>query len=278
MKFFLVDVKSIASAISYDQFDKVEVEKLADSILECEGLLKPLVLKPTGPETYIVLEGDREYYAAVRAREKNPRKGEMVNAFVISPEAEEKIVRQLHMLQNQAEISSSGCQSKADEKTDEREIAPVEKIPENINRKMEGLASLLSLPDQLKEHLTGMMQQMEQIFQKKTERFESLLSLPNQMADLLTGMQQQIERNFEEKMELRFRQMTDSQAQELTKTPKNPVFVNKSSMPETGYGNMNRKQLDALAKERKIKGRSKMNKEQIIASLEAYDRVNVESA
>ncbi len=100
MRFFLVDVKSITPSKPVEQFDKAEVEKLADSILECNGLSKPLILKPTGPESYVVIQGDMEFHAAVRAREKDPRKGEMVNAFVISPKAEEIVLNQLQTLQN----------------------------------------------------------------------------------------------------------------------------------------------------------------------------------
>jgi hypothetical protein len=51
-------------------------------------------LKATGVETYTVIDGHFEYYAAVRAREKEPRKGEMVNAFVISPKEEDIVVKQ----------------------------------------------------------------------------------------------------------------------------------------------------------------------------------------
>jgi uncharacterized coiled-coil protein SlyX len=41
-----------------------------------------------------VIDGHFEYYAAVRAREKDPRKGEMVNAFVISPKLEDIVTKQ----------------------------------------------------------------------------------------------------------------------------------------------------------------------------------------
>jgi hypothetical protein len=52
----------------------------------------------TSPEKYVVLDGHLEYYAAVRAQEKDARKGEMVNAFVISPKSEKLIVEQAQAL------------------------------------------------------------------------------------------------------------------------------------------------------------------------------------
>jgi hypothetical protein len=94
-KFYLVDVKDITSDIPRSNFAEADLENLADIILESGGIIRPLVLKAKDAETYTVVDGHFEYYAAVRAREKNPRKGEMVNAFVISPKNEDKIFQQL---------------------------------------------------------------------------------------------------------------------------------------------------------------------------------------
>ena len=94
ISFALVDIKSINSTIPRSSFSEVYLERLADLIIDCGGLVKPLVLKAIGPESYTVVDGDFEYYAAVRAREKDPRKGEMVNAFVVSPKNESIIIEQ----------------------------------------------------------------------------------------------------------------------------------------------------------------------------------------
>ena len=174
MKFFLVDVVCITSAKSCEEFDKTKVNELADSILESDGLLKPLVLKATGPESFEVIDGYLEYWAAVRAREKDPRKGEMVNAFVISPKDEEMIVKQLHALQSQAETSSSAPVIKSDEKAPAQKdvstiiLQPFKKELENINRKIDVLVSLPS-------KLTEMIQKLEQHFQEKIESVNGCL-------------------------------------------------------------------------------------------------------
>ncbi|MEA5579900.1 chromosome partitioning protein ParB [Nodularia harveyana UHCC-0300] len=94
IKFSLLDVKSITSDIPRSNFAEADLENLADMILESGGIIKPLVVKVTGVETYSVIEGHFEYYGAVRAKEKNPRKGEMVNACVISPKEEDSIIKQ----------------------------------------------------------------------------------------------------------------------------------------------------------------------------------------
>lgn len=97
-KYYLVDVKSIQSTTPRSNFKVDQLETLAQSILETGGLLSPLLLKQTGAETYEVLAGDLEYYAAVRAKELDPRKGEMVNAFVIPPEQQDAAVAQAALL------------------------------------------------------------------------------------------------------------------------------------------------------------------------------------
>ena len=92
--FSLVDVKSITSDVPRSNFAEADLENLADIILESEGIIRPVVVKATGIENFSVVEGHFEYYAALRAKEKDARKGEMVNAFVISPKLEDLVIKQ----------------------------------------------------------------------------------------------------------------------------------------------------------------------------------------
>jgi hypothetical protein len=98
INFSLVDVKSITSNEPCSNFAEADLENLADIIIETGGIIRPLILKVTGVESYTVIDGHFEYYAAVRAREKNPRQGEMVNAFVIAPKVEDLVVKQVESL------------------------------------------------------------------------------------------------------------------------------------------------------------------------------------
>ena len=97
-EFATVDVKCITSDVSRSSFSEQEIDQLADSILKNDSLLRPLILKQTGIESFIVLDGHLEFYAAVRAREKNPRQAEMVNSFVISPKDESTVNEQINFL------------------------------------------------------------------------------------------------------------------------------------------------------------------------------------
>ncbi|MFN6463813.1 MAG: chromosome partitioning protein ParB [Nostoc sp. DedVER02] len=98
INFSLVDVKSITSNEPRSNFSEADLENLADIIIETGGIIRPLVVKMTGVESYTLVDGHFEYYAAVRAREKNPRQAEMVNAFIISPKLEDLVVKQVGFL------------------------------------------------------------------------------------------------------------------------------------------------------------------------------------
>jgi hypothetical protein len=98
INFSLVDVNSITSDVPRSNFVESDLDSLAEMILKGGGIIRPLVVKPTGVETYTVVDGHFEYYGAVRAREKNPREAEMVNAFVISPKVEDLVVKQAVIL------------------------------------------------------------------------------------------------------------------------------------------------------------------------------------
>ncbi|MBP0009880.1 ParB N-terminal domain-containing protein [Roseofilum sp. Belize Diploria] len=100
-EYYLVDVKSIKSKVARSQFSETDLETLAQSIVNSGGLLAPLLLKRTGAESYEILAGDREYYAAVRAKEINPRAAEMVNAFVVPQKLQEAALEQVSALHPQ---------------------------------------------------------------------------------------------------------------------------------------------------------------------------------
>lgn len=97
-EYYLVDVKSITSKVPRSEFKVDELETLAQSILAAGGLLSPLLLKQTGVDSYEVLTGDLEYYAAVRAKEINPRSAEMVNAFIVPDELVDAAIEQFSAL------------------------------------------------------------------------------------------------------------------------------------------------------------------------------------
>ena len=101
INFSLVDIKSITSDVPRSNFAEADLENLADIILESEGIIRPVVVKAIGIENFSVIDGHFEYYAAVRAKEKDARKGEMVNAFVISPKLEDLVIKQAAIIRGE---------------------------------------------------------------------------------------------------------------------------------------------------------------------------------
>jgi len=179
IEFFTVDVVSISSSQPRSSFDAVAIENLADDILASGGLVRPLVLKPSGIEEYSVISGDLEYYAAVRAREKDPRQAEMVNAFVVNLKQEAKITQQLAHLD--ANFSPSDRPTSA-QKTSQptTEIASKAPDPAWISSFENRLAELRELVFQSQRESDVRLTTIERQFERET--YTSLLDLINRQA------------------------------------------------------------------------------------------------
>jgi competence ComEA-like helix-hairpin-helix protein len=91
----LVAVKKIDSSVDRSSFSLVSIEKAANLILEVEGTIEPIILRRTSLESYEVVDGHFAYYAAVRAREISPMKGEMIQAIIVQPEQEKALLEQV---------------------------------------------------------------------------------------------------------------------------------------------------------------------------------------
>lgn len=94
----LVLVKKITSKVSRANFADRDLEKVAQLILELGGLINPIILRRNGMDAYEIVDGDFEYYAAAKAREINPMKGETIGAFILEPENEELLLEQVQAL------------------------------------------------------------------------------------------------------------------------------------------------------------------------------------
>lgn len=97
MRYQLIDVADITSDRPLSDFSEDLIEKLAEAILKNGGLVRPLLLKSGGRGKYEVLAGHMEYWGSVRAREKNPRRGEMINAFVVDQTSASAATNQLSL-------------------------------------------------------------------------------------------------------------------------------------------------------------------------------------
>ena len=156
----LVDVSAIQSNEPRSHFPEVELEELADLLLTTGILAMPLIIKEVALHSYQVLHGHKAYYAAARAKEKNPRKAEMVNAFVIdskdSPAVEESVLKQVKNLPEPISRTSDAvtAPSVIEDSSTQVRLGNLEtrinqhqqnqqKLEKDIERKLEELKSLI---------------------------------------------------------------------------------------------------------------------------------------
>ncbi|MBP5975466.1 chromosome partitioning protein ParB [Brasilonema sp. CT11] len=155
--FLMVDVASVTSSVPRSNFIESDLDILANTILESGGILKPLVLKKIGFEKYEVIDGHFEYYAAVRAREKNPSEGETVNALIISPDKEEAVLKQAVILKRSDSGDKSSVETTPAIKNSElSRIANIElRLEKQINELRSELAQERHKLDDKLKHLEG---------------------------------------------------------------------------------------------------------------------------
>jgi hypothetical protein len=102
IKCYWIPVSAITCLTPRSEFPDEAIQSLAESIVATDGLLRPLIVVSLGyldmREIFQVIDNSLEYWAAVRAKELNPRLEE-VNAFLIAPSILEAAAAQLECLQ-----------------------------------------------------------------------------------------------------------------------------------------------------------------------------------
>ena len=114
-----------------------------------------------------------EYYAAVRAREKNPRQGEMVNACVIAPKVEDLVVKQV--------VSLKGINFSGKPVTSELETTKLEPRLANLELRLEKqFNEFKSEFIQERQRIDSQFKQLENLIPQKREH-SNPLSLLNSL-------------------------------------------------------------------------------------------------
>ncbi|WP_237741530.1 ParB N-terminal domain-containing protein [Anabaena sp. PCC 7108] len=172
-----MEIDGVTSNVPRSNFDEADLDTLADSILESGGILKPLVLKKIGFEKYEVIDGHFEYYAAVRAREKNPNRGEIVNAFIIPAEKEDAALNQVAILK---EGDTEKIVNPIDEKTE------IGKLLDQNKQIYAMLKQLISNPpaNTQKVDVDDRLESLENKIEHLTSVVETLTILVQQVIDL----------------------------------------------------------------------------------------------
>jgi predicted nucleic acid-binding OB-fold protein len=110
-----VPVRKIKPSASRWNFSDEEIAQAAHLIAEAAGMIQPIVLqREKGLESYTVLEGDFEYYAAAKASELEPQTCEAVPAFVVENTDDADSVRQQIQLFRHQRSTVNGIHHESD--------------------------------------------------------------------------------------------------------------------------------------------------------------------
>jgi hypothetical protein len=140
----LVAVKKISSNVPRSQFAENDLNRLAELILQVEGIINPPVIRRKSLDSYEVVAGDFEYYAAARAREIDPRKGEMIAAFIFEAENEEVLKQQVEILRNRDSEESTTKQANI-------LVQQFENLPQQVENLTTMLTQVAALVKQIQE-------------------------------------------------------------------------------------------------------------------------------
>lgn len=177
----LVAVKKITSTVPRSNFADRDLEKVAQLILELGGLINPIILRRNGMDAYEIVDGDFEYYAAAKAREINPLKGETIGAFILEPENEELLLEQVKVLRKSAITENAG----------ETKIAPQLSTTESVieNEISQTSSSLEERLTNIEARLESQIHQLQADYTREkqvlAERIQEVENLISQQLPLL---------------------------------------------------------------------------------------------
>lgn len=232
----LVAVKKINSAVPRSNFSESELNRAAQLILKAEGIINPLVIRRTSLESYEVVDGDFEYHVAARAREIDPRKGEMIGAFIIDSENEEVLLEQIKALRMRAsdrgEPAASGIEAQSPLTSSSGDIQEIKNLLQQMGKTLEEKVDAIG--NRMEQSLRGMV---EDAVKKQLEREEISQPAPEREAEAVQT----------------------SKSAPATKTQ------------ALNYAGMTVPELKAIAEKRGIKITTKMRKAEILEALKKAD-------
>jgi hypothetical protein len=180
IKCFFVETKNIVSTRLRSDFEESQIESLSDLIIQANGLIRPLLIESIGDEKYNVIEGHLEYYAAVRAREKDLSKAEEVNAFIISETLRQSSIDQVKLLSGEraGNIDSSTIITQLKQANSEPAHITPQQLQSILDR-LDGHSKILDvLRNQSKQELLdSISEQTQAVLSKISEQQQTLNSI-----------------------------------------------------------------------------------------------------
>ena len=140
-----VDLEGITSPVPRSQFDENELEYLANLFLKSGDTVSPILLHEKSPIAFEVLEGHREYYAALKAQEIDAR-FESIRAYVVPSDRQDSILEQYRFFHDSDNVNGKSIDSNSTEQ--KISIADIQRIIEDkINPLKSSLRDISTIID-----------------------------------------------------------------------------------------------------------------------------------
>ena len=192
MDFFLIDVDTIKCSIPYSKVQDYErqIDRLANLILDSEGIINPVFVKKIGSNSYELVYGEIEYYAMMKVGKIDPEKGESIAAFIIKEDQQELIKQQIYFLRK----------SLSNEKSTEESQSLNSELVSTVNSNYNKLNSVQKDIHQIHEQLESLIEMntakgLKRLLRKQLESIiteaetkskqEAIQYLKNSQAELL---------------------------------------------------------------------------------------------
>ncbi len=216
----IVRVKKIEPSQPKENFSATDLNEAAQLILELAGVITPIILLRTQAESYRVIEGDFEYYAALQAMEIEPRKRNRINTYIVESEEE------LHFYKRQIEVFRKQPVAipveKPVEKTGESEKEPA--IPTQANTV--DIQPIMNMMKNLSEQVAGFISQQSK---RDADLSEQVANLSEQVAGIVS---QQSKRDAE--IDRKFNVLQEAIANISVAPPPEKPIISEPEKPTVG--------------------------------------------
>lgn len=164
----LVEVRTITSEQSRSNFNEQKIEQAAKLIVAAEGIINPIIVSRTGINSFQVVDGHFEYYAAARARELNLEIGEAIAAYIIEEKNEAIIKDQVAIFRQ----SQQPQPITTDDSNSSSNISNLETRLTNIEARIEN--RLNELKSEYTQNNKKLQQEIDSLNSKLPEKIEPL--------------------------------------------------------------------------------------------------------
>lgn len=142
-----VDLEGITSSVPRSQFDENELEYLANLFLKSGDTVRPILLHEKSPIAFEVLEGHREYYAALKAQEVDPR-FEAIRAYIVPSDRQDSILEQYRFFHD-SNNANNGKSTDSNSREQNVSVADIKRIiADEINPLKSSLRDISAKIDQ----------------------------------------------------------------------------------------------------------------------------------